>query len=118
MLPPSKIQPSAAVLQADIAKKKAESTAELLNKFVMVPPTAATDEEISRCPICKETFKNEYSEEEEDWVWRNCIEIDGKVSLVPWSRRGRPQRRWSSTLDRQYLNFLADLASPVLSRKL
>lgn len=81
VLPPSKIQPSAAVLQADLAKKKAESTAELLNKFVMVPPTAATDEEISRCPICKETFKNEYSEEEEDWVWRNCIEIDGKVSM-------------------------------------
>lgn len=63
-----------------MAKAKAEHRAELLNKFVMVPPTAATDEEISRCPICKETFQNEYSEEEEDWVWRNCVEIDGKVS--------------------------------------
>jgi pre-mRNA cleavage complex 2 protein Pcf11 len=46
-----------------------------------VPEGAATDEELARCPICKEPFKNEYSEDEEDWVWRNAIEIDGKVCL-------------------------------------
>jgi pre-mRNA cleavage complex 2 protein Pcf11 len=48
---------------------------------VRVPEGAATDEELARCPICKEPFKNEYSEDEEDWVWRNAIEIDGKVCL-------------------------------------
>jgi hypothetical protein len=30
--------------------------------------------------VCKEAFKAEWSEDEEEWVWRNAINISGKVS--------------------------------------
>lgn len=69
-------------MKTEEAKKQAAATAEILNKTVPVPPAALNakaDSEVSQCPICKEHFKNEYSEEEEDWVWRNAVEIDGKV---------------------------------------
>jgi pre-mRNA cleavage complex 2 protein Pcf11 len=78
-LPAHAIQPSEAVIKTEEAKKAAAATAEILNKFVPVPASAATDEEIRHCPICKEEFKNEYSEEEEDWIWRNAVEIDGRI---------------------------------------
>ncbi|WFD33873.1 hypothetical protein MCUN1_000696 [Malassezia cuniculi] len=29
------------------------------------------------CPICKEKFQSEWSEDEEEWIWRNAVEIDG-----------------------------------------
>lgn len=67
------------MIQVEQAKQKAAATAELLNRTVPVPPDAATNEEIRHCPICKEEFKNEFSEEEEDWVWRNAIEVDGRI---------------------------------------
>lgn len=79
MLPSAAAKPSEAEVKTEQAKQMAASKAQLLNQFVRVPEAAATDEELARCPICKEMFKNEYSEEEEDWVWRNAVEIDGKV---------------------------------------
>lgn len=79
VLPASAIPPSETVIKTEQAKKKAKETAELLNKTVPVPMDEATNEERRRCPICKESFKNEYSEEEEDWVWRNAVEVDGKI---------------------------------------
>lgn len=67
------------MVKAEEVKKKAAFTAELLNKTVLVPAAAATNEELTRCPICKEPFKNEYSEADEDWVWRNAVEVDGVI---------------------------------------
>ena len=66
-------------MKTEEAKKVAAATAELLNKTVPVPAEAATNDESRRCPICKEEFKNEYSEEDEDWVWRNAIEFNGHI---------------------------------------
>lgn len=31
------------------------------------------------CPICKEKFESEWSEDEEEWIWRNAVDIDGTV---------------------------------------
>lgn len=28
------------------------------------------------CPICKELFKSEWSEEEEEWIWRDAVKVD------------------------------------------
>ncbi|CAD6578307.1 MAG: Arginase, catabolizes arginine to ornithine and urea [Cyphobasidiales sp. Tagirdzhanova-0007] len=67
VLPANAIQPSEAIVKTEEAKKAAAATAELLNSTVPVPADAATEEDIRRCPICKEEFKNEYSEEDEDW---------------------------------------------------
>ena len=79
MLPNSAPKPTEAVIKTEEAKRKAADRAELLNQTVRVPEAAAADEEVGRCPICKELFKNEYSEDEEDWVWRNAVAKDGKV---------------------------------------
>lgn len=29
------------------------------------------------CPICKELFKSEWSEEEEEWIWKNAVKVNG-----------------------------------------
>ena len=48
--------------------------------FVPVP----SDPELSSkpCPICKESFKSQWSEDEEEWIWLNAIEVDGVVSAT------------------------------------
>ena len=33
------------------------------------------------CPICKETLKSEFLEDDEDWVWKNAIKKDDRVSF-------------------------------------
>lgn len=32
------------------------------------------------CPICKEQFKSEWSEDEEEWIFKNAIDVNGTVS--------------------------------------
>lgn len=47
----------------------------LAKKYVPVPG----DKTISRnCPICKDKFETQWSDEAEDWVWINAIEEKGK----------------------------------------
>lgn len=59
--------------------KAPKSAEELQRKWVRVPtvPGAAA----AVCPVCKDGFKREWSEKEEEWVWRNAIDINGKVSI-------------------------------------
>lgn len=33
------------------------------------------------CPVCKEKWKAEFEEEEEEWVFWNAVEVDGVVCL-------------------------------------
>jgi pre-mRNA cleavage complex 2 protein Pcf11 len=59
-------------------KLTAERIAALQKKWVRVPTD--TIKASQPCPICKEAFKGEWSEEEEEWVWKNAMEISNKVS--------------------------------------
>ena len=34
------------------------------------------------CPICKETLKAEFLEDDEEWVWRNAVRKDDKVRII------------------------------------
>ncbi|KAK4057545.1 mRNA 3' end processing factor [Microbotryomycetes sp. JL221] len=34
------------------------------------------------CPICKEKFKAEWSEADEEWVFYNCVDVSGTASLI------------------------------------
>lgn len=45
------------------------------NTYVVVPD----DPEIAArpCRICKEKFQSEWSEDVEEWIWKNAVEIDG-----------------------------------------
>jgi pre-mRNA cleavage complex 2 protein Pcf11 len=38
------------------------------------------------CPICKEGFQSEFSEEDEEWLWVDAIELDGIVSALSLAR--------------------------------
>lgn len=45
------------------------------NAFVIAPsddPGVAT----KPCPICKELFKSEWSEDEEEWIWKNAVKVN------------------------------------------
>ena len=60
---------------ADAAKREAE----LCARFVIVPP--GDEAKTIACPICKEVLKSEFQEDEEEWVWKNAINADGRVRL-------------------------------------
>ena len=45
--------------------------------FVVVPP--GDEAKPISCPICKETLKSEFMEDDEEWVWRNAVKKDDRV---------------------------------------
>ncbi|BEI84132.1 hypothetical protein CcaverHIS002_0407360 [Cutaneotrichosporon cavernicola] len=57
-------------------KLTAERLAALKRKWVRAPadPAKATP-----CPICKEQFKPEWSEDEEEWVFNNAVNVHGTI---------------------------------------
>lgn len=62
-----------AAAAAEVAKRDAELRAQ----FVVVPP--GDEAKTISCPICKETLKSEFLEEDEDWVWKNAVMKDDRV---------------------------------------
>ena len=48
--------------------------------FVVVPP--GDEAKPISCPICKETLKSEFMEDDEEWVWRNAVKKDDRVRFV------------------------------------
>ena len=67
-------------------KGDGKSEAELRGQHVVVPPGAEA-QSIS-CPICKESLKSEFLEDDEEWVWRNAVKKDDKVWLHFLSKFG------------------------------
>lgn len=43
---------------------------------------APTDASLTNvpCPICKEKFQSEWSEEEEEWIWKNARKVEGSAA--------------------------------------
>lgn len=64
---------------SDLKAECAKHEAQLRAQFVVVPPGA--EARVISCPICKETLKSEFLEEDEEWVWRNAVKKDDKVRL-------------------------------------
>lgn len=58
---------------AALAKRQAE----LKKSWIPVPSDPAKAS--LPCPICKEKFISEYNEEEEEWIWKNAVDVDGQV---------------------------------------
>ncbi|KAG8880765.1 hypothetical protein FRB97_000558 [Tulasnella sp. 331] len=54
-----------------------ERDAKLRASYVVVPP--GDEAKSIKCPICKESLKTEFLEDDEDWVWRNAVSIKGKI---------------------------------------
>ncbi|PSS35552.1 hypothetical protein PHLCEN_2v1490 [Hermanssonia centrifuga] len=67
------------------AAEAAKHDAELGAMFVVVPP--GDEAKSIACPICKETPKSEFLEDEEEWVWRKAVkkydraQLNGDVKL-------------------------------------
>jgi pre-mRNA cleavage complex 2 protein Pcf11 len=60
------------------AAAAAQHEAKLRESYVVVP--AGDEAKSIQCPICKETLKSEFLEDDEDWVWMNAVRIQGRVS--------------------------------------
>ena len=52
---------------------------ELRAKTVLVPP--GDEAKPISCPVCKEILKAEFNEDDEEWIWRNATEVDGRVRV-------------------------------------
>lgn len=72
----SRLSNAKAVASAESAKRDAELRA----RFVVVPP--GDEAKHITCPICKEAFKSEFNEEDEEWIWKNALKFDDKVRLL------------------------------------
>jgi pre-mRNA cleavage complex 2 protein Pcf11 len=66
----SRLSSAKAVATAESAKRDAE----LCALFVVVPP--GDEAKHVTCPICKEVFKSEFNEDDEEWIWKNARKID------------------------------------------
>ena len=66
--------------KAVAAEEAAKREAELRAMFVVVPP--GDEAKAISCPICKETLKSEFMEDDEEWVWRNAVKKDDRVRFV------------------------------------
>jgi len=63
--------------KAAAAVEAAKREAELRAQYVIVPP--GDEAKPISCPICKETLKSEFLEDEEEWVWKNAVKKDERV---------------------------------------
>jgi pre-mRNA cleavage complex 2 protein Pcf11 len=63
--------------KAAAAAEAAKADAELRAMFVVVPP--GDEAKTLSCPICKETLKSEFLEDDEEWVWKNAVKKDDRV---------------------------------------
>ncbi|KAJ7047260.1 hypothetical protein C8F04DRAFT_1058254 [Mycena alexandri] len=62
-----------AAAAAEVAKRDADLRAQ----YVVVP--RGEEANPVACPICKEQFKSEFLDDEEEWVWRNAVLKDERV---------------------------------------
>lgn len=67
--------------KAAAAVETAKREEDLRSQYVIVPP--GEEAHVMSCPICKETLKSEFLEDDEDWVWKNATKKDDKVNFPP-----------------------------------
>jgi pre-mRNA cleavage complex 2 protein Pcf11 len=55
-----------------------EKETQLKDAFVVIP--LGEEAKTATCPICKEVLNPEFNEDEEEWIYKNAVEVNGKVS--------------------------------------
>ncbi|KAF7301768.1 CID domain-containing protein [Mycena indigotica] len=63
--------------KAAAAAATAKRDAELRAQYVVVP--RGEEATAVSCPICKEQFKTEFLDDDEEWVWRNAVSKEERV---------------------------------------
>ncbi|OWZ60259.1 hypothetical protein LQV05_000162 [Cryptococcus neoformans] len=91
--------------QTEKATVSAERLAQLRQKWVKVPQDSK--KAASVCPVCKEAFRAEWSDSEEEWIWKNALAINGifyhatcraeQTSALKRLKAADPNRRTSSS---------------------
>jgi pre-mRNA cleavage complex 2 protein Pcf11 len=66
--------------KASAAAGDAKYEADLQAQYVIVPP--GDEAQVVSVPICKETLKSEFLEDDEDWVWKNATKKDDCVQIL------------------------------------
>ncbi|WVQ72591.1 hypothetical protein IAR50_002149 [Cryptococcus sp. DSM 104548] len=59
--------------KVEVSAVSSERLAQLRQRWVPAPQDST---KASVCPVCKEAFKAEWSEDEEEWVWRNTLIVN------------------------------------------
>jgi len=70
-------QPGRRTTKAAAVADNAKVEADLRAQYVIVPP--GDEAQVVSCPICKETLKSEFLEDDEEWVWKNATRKDDRV---------------------------------------
>jgi hypothetical protein len=66
--------------RATAAAEAIKKDAELRAQFVVIPPGGEAN--TIACPICKEVLNPEFVEDDEEWVWKNAVKKDDRVSAL------------------------------------
>ncbi|KAJ3568610.1 hypothetical protein NP233_g5605 [Leucocoprinus birnbaumii] len=64
-------------VKAAATVERMEKNVDLESQYVTVPP--GDEAKPLACPICKETLRIEFLEDEEEWIWRNAVKKDDRV---------------------------------------
>jgi pre-mRNA cleavage complex 2 protein Pcf11 len=54
-----------------------EKQLKLQESFVVVPP--GDEGKTVTCSVCAESLHSEFKEDDEDWVWKNAVSVNGKI---------------------------------------
>ncbi|KAH8118317.1 hypothetical protein DFH11DRAFT_1502332 [Phellopilus nigrolimitatus] len=110
-------------------KEAAEREAALRASVVMVPP--GDEAKSINCPVCKESLKSEFREDDEEWVWHNAVRVKDKIfhatchaemvasaklradGAALSSRSGTPEHAVPGTPSKKALKMKAKSPSPV-----
>ncbi|KAJ4478232.1 hypothetical protein J3R30DRAFT_3480111 [Lentinula aciculospora] len=65
------------IAKASADAEAARRDAKLRSEFVVVPP--GDEAKSISCPICKESLKSEFVEDDEEWVWQNTVKKDDRI---------------------------------------
>jgi hypothetical protein len=75
------VSPTAAAEVQQEEQEEALNLAEIAKSRVVAPTDPA--KAAKPCPICKEGFKSEWDEANEEWVWLDAKKVDKSVRVVP-----------------------------------
>lgn len=65
------------VTAAHVSTEAIKRNDALRASVVVVPP--GDEAKTIYCPVCKEPLKSDFQEDEEEWIWRNAVQVKDKV---------------------------------------
>jgi pre-mRNA cleavage complex 2 protein Pcf11 len=70
--------------KAQAAAAAQEKETRLKDAYVVIP--LGEEAKPVTCPICKETLSHDILQDEEEWVYKNAVDVNGKVRSTSTTR--------------------------------